>query len=144
MGSGTKAESPPCLRVAEPSAPCQCLACSGGPRQEQETFHSSLQKPLGMLHWDGEKKGGGGKQTAYSTRARLNEQGGYQGWERASEELEQAAWGLWAKAQGYAGHASSSMVPLGEPAALKALSQTLPGAPGRWQQHILAAPALEL
>lgn len=50
VGSGTKAESPPCLCVAEPSAPRQCLPCSGGPRREQETFHSSPLKPLGMSH----------------------------------------------------------------------------------------------
>lgn len=50
VGSGTKAESPPCLCVAELSIPCQCLPCSGGPRRERETFHSSPLKPLGMSH----------------------------------------------------------------------------------------------
>lgn len=55
-------QSLPCLRVAEPSTPSQCTACSDGPQREQETFHSSLKKPLGMLHGDGEKRTEGRKE----------------------------------------------------------------------------------
>lgn len=57
-------QSPPCLCVVEPSTSHQCSACSGGPQRDRETFHSSLLKPLGMLHWDGGKKGEGGKRAA--------------------------------------------------------------------------------
>lgn len=48
----------PSLCVAQQTLPVNAQPCSGGLWQEQETFHSSLLKPLGMLHWDGEKSRG--------------------------------------------------------------------------------------
>lgn len=45
---------PHSLCVAHCVLPVNAQPCSGGLWQEQETFHSSLLKPLGMLHW-GEK-----------------------------------------------------------------------------------------
>lgn len=125
--------------MAHRSLPVNAQLCSGGLWQEQETFHSSLLKPLGMLHRDGEK-----------SREEKNDhcQGPpeltqcYQDWERGSQKSWSKQPGLpEARHRGIPRHPNSGMQTLVYQGHLKTCPRLSVAQEERWQQHILAVPA---